>query len=159
MKPILLSLLIFLNSKFLIAGEEGANLKAKFEVKAQQYIDDHCHLSKADFNNYRKKYPTKDDITFIFTSACLADESGKSIDFVIDYSNKYKDGSVTFLASLAIAKSAGVELDEILKITTNGSVAGIEKALKKYNLKQELLNDRLEEIRVKMDLEPKTISR
>ena len=148
MKIILLSI-FFLNTNLLIASETDL----RFEEKAQHYIDKHCNLSKNDFNKYRKKYPKKDDISFIFISACIADESGKSIDFVIDYSNKFKDGAVLLLTSLAISKCSGRDLDEILK-EVNGSVEGVEKILKNLNLKQELINDRMDELRAKLDLEP-----
>lgn len=130
------SILISLN----LLAEESISLTPVLVDRTQKFLESKYNISKDDYKQYRKSMRASE----LITDAVLAHESGKSLDFVINFVKKYnkpiiyKEGkelqaTVMLMTAIIYSKESGKTVDEILTLSQDGDpkkMMELEKTLK-----------------------------
>jgi len=123
-----------------LLAEESISLTPVLIDRAQKFLENKYNLSKVDYKMYRKSMRASE----LITNVVLANESGKSLDFVINFVKKYnkpviyKEGkelqaTVMLMTAIIYSKESGKTVDEILTLSQDGDpkkMMELEKTLK-----------------------------
>ena len=123
-----------------LLAQNSISLTPVLVDRAQKFLESKYNISKEDYKKYRKSMPASE----LITDVVLAQESGKSLDFVINFVKKYnkpiiyKEGkelqaTVMFMTAIVYSKESGKSIDEILNLSQDGDpkkMMELEKTLK-----------------------------
>jgi hypothetical protein len=123
-----------------LLAEESISLTPVLIDRTQKFLENKYNMSKEDYKMYRKSMRASE----LITDVVLARESGKSLDFVINFVKKYnkpviyKEGkelqaTVMLMTAIIYSKESGKTVDEILTLSQDGDpkkMMELEKTLK-----------------------------